>query len=139
MPVGYDFRTALTTAQFDINTAADKAIITIPFKCRVHRAFVVVEGTDANTATIKFDKRPTAGSDTSRGDGDVAVINLTAANNQGKMFYKDPTTSITLKEGEQVVVEVTAEGGGAKNAVAGLLVDFMPEEAANNTNMVATA
>lgn len=122
------------------NSTGDKATLSVPFQCQVVRAFVIWEGTSANAtaAIIKFDKRVTAGSDTGRGDGDVAVIKKVASvNKQGKMTYKD-VTGVTLAPGDEVVVEVTTADGAANAFTAGLIVRHVPEVAANLTDMEAT-
>lgn len=135
--MAYDDTYPYVTAQFSTGTTGDKATITISERCKVERVFCVVEGTEATAATVKFDKRPTAGSDTGRGDGDVGVISFGASNQQGKMLYENPTTTILLDEGDQVVVEVTVASTGAKNTVAGMKVSRVAETPANNTAMVA--
>jgi hypothetical protein len=128
------------TAGIATNSTGDKWIFTIPFKCEVVRAFCVVQGSSSNgtAAVIKFDKRPTAGSDSGRGDGDVAVLSKTASvSQQGKMLYEDPATRVTLDEGDEVVVEVTTADGAANAMTPGLLIREIPEIAANNSAMVA--
>ena len=122
------------------NTTGDKATLVVPFKCVVKRAFVVVNtaSVSATAFVIKFDKRPTAGSDTGRGDGDVAVISKTASvDQQGKYLYEDPSSRVTLDEGEQVMVEVTTANGDACAVDAGILVEYTPEIPANNSAMAA--
>ena len=66
--------------------------------------------------TIKGDFRPTAGSDTGRGDGDAGDITVTADIAQGKGVYTEEVatpaatavpTKFKLDPGEQVVFEVT--------------------------------
>ncbi len=128
---------ALVGAQFDVNTAADKVIFTVPFDCRVRNLSLTIEGTDAGGATVKFDKRPTAGSDTGRGDGDVGTITIPASDQEGKVLEEVPTSNIKLKRGEQVVVEVTAESVTALNCVPTLELEYIPEISANQTNVVA--
>jgi hypothetical protein len=128
------------TAGIATNSTGDKWIFTIPFKCEVTRVACVVEGTSANAtaAVIKFDKRPTAGSDTGRGDGDVGVLSKTASvSQQGKMLYEDPTSRVTLDEGDQVVVEVTTADGAANAMCPILYIREVPEVAGNNAAMVA--
>lgn len=126
------------SASFDVQTAADKATLSMPFnKQKVKKAWIEVRGTDAGGATVKFDKRPTAGSDTGRGDGDIAVITIPASNQQGKRLYEIPATVIHLVAGEEVVAEVTAEGVAALQVVAGLEVERVAETEANSANMVA--
>ncbi len=73
--------------------------------------------------TIKADHRPTAGSDSSRGDGDAGDVTVTADIAQGKGIYTEEVatpastaapTKFLLDPGEQVVFEVTdaADTGG---------------------------
>ncbi len=66
--------------------------------------------------TIKGDHRPTAGSDASRGDGDVGDVTVTTDIAQGKGVYTEECatpaspavpTKFLLDPGEQVVFEVT--------------------------------
>lgn len=66
--------------------------------------------------TIKGDHRPTAGSDSSRGDGDVGDITVTDDIAQGKGIYTEECatpaspaqpTKFLLDPGEQVVFQIT--------------------------------
>lgn len=122
------------------DTTGDKGTIVVPFKCEVVRAYALVNGasTHATGFVIKFDERPTAGSDTSRGDGDVGVLSKTAATNQqGKYLYEEPSARTTLVEGSQVIVQVTTANGDACVVDAGILVTRVVERPGNNTNMVS--
>lgn len=119
------------------NSTGDKATFTIHDRCTVKRIYCVVEGTEATQCVVNFDKRPTAGSDTGRGDADVGALTFGASNRQGKYIYEDPTSTITLDEGDQVVVEVATASTAAKNFVAGMICIRAPEVAANNTAMVS--
>lgn len=103
-------------AQFDVNTAADKIIFSVADNIEVIEVGLVIEGTDAGGATVKFDRRVLAGSDTGRGDGDLGEITIPASNQQGKVLHQkiDP---VVLDEGDQIVVEVTAESVTALNVV----------------------
>lgn len=67
----------------------------------------------ADTLIVKVDKRPIAGSDTNRGDGDIASCTCsTSTNVAGDTLRK--FISYSLKKGEQAVVEVTdAAAAGA--------------------------
>lgn len=121
------------------NATGDKAIFTIPQKCEVVDARVTVEGTEATACVIAFDRRPLAGSDTGRGAADIGSIALTAANNQGKVFYDLAARGVILDAGDQVVVEVTTASTAAKNFVAGLMLRYLPEVYANQLDMVETA
>lgn len=125
------------SAQFDINTAADKAIFSMSCKCKILRAGLIVEGSDAGGATVAFDKRPLAGSDTGRGAADVAEITIPASDQQGKVLYEKPSSEVILEAGDQVVVEVTAEGVTALNCVAFLELIRLDEVEANMSDMSA--
>lgn len=123
---------------------ADVAVFEIPFRCAVLEAGVTVSETCAGGSTtpvVDFDKRPTAGSDASRGAADIAslVLSTTAA---GKCMYDLVATGTILLPGEEVVVELkTAATGGSKagHVRPYLLVEYLPEVLANLTNKVATA
>jgi len=133
------------TAGLDMDQATgDKGYFVIPFRCQVVLAGAVVTETCAggdSTPVVAFDKRPTAGSDSERGDADVAnlVLATTAA---GKVMYDEDAIGDILEPGEEVVVElVTAAAGDGK---AGhirpfLLVEYLPETLANLADMVETA
>lgn len=103
-------------AQFDVNTAADKVTFTIADDVEIVEIGLIIAGADAGGATVKFDKRPTAGSDTSRGDGDIGEITIPAADSLGKVLY-EKVSDTTVLRGEQIVVQVTAEGVTALNVV----------------------
>lgn len=124
--------------------AKDVAVFPIPFKCEVMLAGVAVTETCAGgttTPVVDFDKRPTAGSDANRGAADIGhlVLSTTAA---GKMMYDLVAAGIILYPGEEVVCQLATAATGA--SAAGhirpiLLVKFVPEEAANISDMVETA
>lgn len=122
---------------------ADVGVFIVPFRCQIVLAGGVVTETCAgssSTPVVKFDKRPTAGSDGSRGDGDVAVLNLstTAA---GKVIYDLDAIGDVLEPGEEVVVELTTQavGSAAGHLRPFLLVEYLPETLANLSDMTETA
>jgi hypothetical protein len=125
-------------------TPADVGRFVIPFKCQVILAGLVVTETCAGGTTTPvavFDKRPTAGSDGSRGAADIAsfVLSTTAA---GKVIYDEVAVGTVLNPGDEVIVELTVQatgGGAAGHFVPFLLVEQIPETKANLTDMVATA
>lgn len=137
MSAKYEQIINLIGAEFDLDTAGDKIIFSIPHKCVVLRAQLLVTSTDAGGGTVKFDKRPTAGSDTGRGDGDIATLTVPASNQQGKMLFEEPSSALTLVPGDQVVVEVTSDPGAGATMVPMLLVLYVPETTENMTDMVA--
>lgn len=124
--------------------AADAAVFVIPFKCELLEAGTSVTETCAGGTTtpeVDFDKRPTAGSDASRGAADLGhlVLGTTAA---GKVMYDLAGKGTILYPGEEVVCELkTAATGDGK---AGhfrpyLLVRHLPETNANLSDKVLTA
>ena len=130
-----------------LGSATDIHIFTIPFRCRPLRVgFTITETVSGGVAPIiKFDKRPTAGSDVSRGDGDVGTLTLGATGAAGKAYYeitdyKDDGTGSwvgTLNEGDQVVVQVSTASGANGTGIPWLIVEPDPERPANNSAMVS--
>ena len=125
-------------------TPADVGVFHVPFKCEVVRAQAsVTEGCAGGDTTpvLKFDKRPTGGSDTGRGDGDIANLVL-GTTPQGKTLYDEAALGTVLEPGEEVVVEVAVQAtgtGAAGHVRPELLVKMLPETKANMADMVATA
>jgi len=123
-------------------STGDKATVVVPGgQFDVVRAEVTWEGTSvhATVAVIKFDKRPTANSDTGRGNGDVGVITKTAADVSGKTFYTAPAAAITVDAGDEIVVEVTTANGDAVGFSAAVKLRERPEAIANLPNAVLSA
>jgi hypothetical protein len=132
-------------AGIDCDAAAvDKGSFVIPYRCEVFLAGVVVCETCAGAGTtpvVKFDLRPTAGDEASRGDGDIAnlVLSTTAA---GKVLYDRVAKGEVLEPGMEVMVQLAtaATGGGAAGHVKPfLLVKQIPEVLGNLSDMVETA
>lgn len=130
-----------------LTSAADIHTWTIPFRCRPIRAGVTITTTVSSTvsAVVKFDRRPTAGSDTNRGDGDVGTLTIVTTTAAGKAAYEntDYVAAGTgdwaeyLNEGDQVVVQVTTASDSAGQGIPWLLVEIDPEQPANNTAMTS--
>lgn len=130
-----------------LTSAADIHIFTIPFRCRPIRVGFSLTTTVSSSvsAVVKFDKRPTAGSDSSRGDGDVGTLTIPTAAAAGKAYYentdyKEDATGAwvgTLNEGDQVVVQVTTASTSAGAGIPWLIVEPDLERPANNSAMVA--
>ena len=133
----------LQTASFDVQTAGDKATLYLPpGRWSILYVWVLVLGTDAGGATIKFDEALAGGA--SRGDGDAGIITIPAADNQENMIYETPENSsggipVILSAGSEVVVQVTAEGVSALNCIAGIMLEEYPEQPGNLTKMGATS
>jgi hypothetical protein len=143
--------TSVTTTDGKINlakhAAADVGFFTVPFKCEVLEAGLVVRiafvGASIADANVKFDKRPTAGSATLRGDGDIADFKLgvTGGSALGDVMYDLVGQGTTLEPGQEVVVEVVT--GIATNASTGsvwpyLTVAHLPEVRDNLSHMTET-
>jgi len=117
----------------------DAGVFSVPFKCEVERAqLTITVATEAGAAEVKFDKRPTAGSDTSRGDGDIADINIGVAgvSAQGEVAYDLVAAGVTLEPGQQVVVQVITANTG--QVIPELIVRYLPETLANLSALQAT-
>lgn len=104
---------------------------------KIHAVALIIDNTIAATGVVKFDKRVTFGSDTGRGDGDVAVINLATSHTGGKVVYKDGL-DVDVSPGEEVVVEVTDVTGASDVADVVLVVEAVYEQPANIAAMVET-
>lgn len=88
-------------------------------------------GTNDN---LKVDKRPTAGSDSNRGDGDVADITLNTSRSQGDVSYQNGI-DVLINPGEEIVFEVSSGSltAGAAHVIA--YVEPSWEIPGNNTSM----
>lgn len=122
---------------------ADIARFAPAMKFRVKYVACVVTETsagDTTTGVVKFDKRPTAGSDTSRGDGDIGHIKVltTAA---GKCLFDRAGHGEVIEPGEEVIFQLVtqATGTGAAGHVIPFIVgSYMPQRPESGTNMVET-
>lgn len=131
------FEVVMATAA-DLNSVADvTGAVYAPGTQPVYvRGVAAVIANDiAATGVVKFDKRPTAGSDSGRGDGDVAVLNLTTAHTGGKVVYK-LGLNVLIMPGQEVVAEVTDATGASDAARLILLLEPDPEVPANIPAMV---
>ena len=132
--------------------AADKFTWYVPFRCKPIRAGVTVTTVLDGAATVKFDRVPTPGSETGRGDGDCGMITIPTTTAAGQVLYDKTnyyygiTVSTTtagnwidyLDEGDALVFELTsAATSGA--ATPWVIVEIDPEQPGNNSNMVLTA
>lgn len=132
-----------------LTSNADKYTWYIPFRCRPLRAGVTVTTVTSGAATVKFDRAPIPGTDTSRGDGDCGMIVIPTGTAVGYVVYDNTNyyygiTAATagnwcqfLDEGESLVFQLTsaASSGGV---VPWLLVEIDPEQPGNNAVMSAS-
>jgi hypothetical protein len=125
----------------DLNVDGDCAFFNIPFKCQVvYAGCIVTTIVASDSAPIKFDKRPTAGSDDDRTDGTLGYV-IVPAGNLGKCYYDRVAAGVAagiLSPGDEVVVQVMASSATGKVQPI-LVVDMLPETMANLTDMVETA
>lgn len=106
------------SASVALGSTGDKATFSFPFNAKILSIGLLVEGTDTSTATVAFDRRPLAGSDTGRGSADIGSVVKAASNKQGKVLREDLVdSSIEVNAGDQIVAEVTVATGGACAAV----------------------
>ena len=124
--------------------AADVGVFQVPYKCEVVQAGLMITETsegDTTKGVVDFDKRPTCGSDTDRGDGDIGhfVMGTTSA---GKVLYDKVAIGTVLYPGDEVVVQLSTAATGTNKAGhfrPFLLVQHIPEVVANLSDMVETA
>jgi len=122
--------------------AGDLAVFVIPCKCVVEYAAAVVTEVCAGTTStpvVKFDKRPTAGSDTGRGDGDIGHLIL-GTSVAGKFVYDVAGRKTVLEPGQEVVLElITAAVGTPTGHIRPVLVVTPRDEMfANLSGMTET-
>lgn len=88
----------------------------------------------ADGLVMKADIRPTAGSDSGRGDGDAGTMTLTAAQASkaaGKVVRSRPTGPVVVYPGQQVVLELTT----AIDSGAGIaFIEFRDAPKADQSN-----
>lgn len=105
----------------DMSGTGDQGTFTPPFPCEIVGFGYVITTVVTDAAgglVLKADKRPTAGSDSGRGDGDGGVLTLTNAQaillTAGKVMLSRPNTPLIVYPGEQIVLDLTtAPDGGA--------------------------
>lgn len=133
----YEFR---MSRRGDLNAVGDMALAT--WAPAFQPAWVVgVAAINDNALVgageIRFDKRPTFGSDAGRGDGDVGILILAASLPAGSVQYK-LVTPVKVSPGQEVVAQLTDAGGAGDLADVVLLLSPSPEVPANIAAMVAS-
>lgn len=103
------YHEAVVSAQIALTSATDVYTWTPSHPVEIIRWGLVLDALlDVGVgATVKVDKRPTAGSDTGRGDGDIGALTTTGDLAQGVVWNDELAAPIKLLPGEQAVVEVT--------------------------------
>ncbi len=137
----YIERHSEVSSQQDLTATGDKFTFTPARPVNIIRWGVIADALiDVGVGmTIKADFRPTAGSDTGRGDGNVGDITVTADIAQGKGAYTEEVSGAGTKQkfqvdpGEQVVFQVT---DAADTAGTGLIfVEYEEEGFQGDTNV----
>jgi hypothetical protein len=126
-------------------SAADVAIFDIP--CNGTILFSALLCTEAITAAttapvIKLDIRPTAGSDTNRGDGDAGAITLPSGTAIGSVIYDEAGKGEQVSAGDQVVCQYATAASGPSitgHFVPILVIDPEWEMLGNLTGWTETA
>lgn len=92
----------------------------------VRVGFIVTAAFDSTANTVvAVDKRPTAGSDTGRGDGDIATINIPDDTAAGTVWTVEVNpSSIQVDAGEQIVFQVTTAASSAGSGI--YFVEYQP-------------
>ena len=140
----YEVRMTSGTAFVDVTSTGDKAVWGPAFVPHIVRAVAISLSADpADTGTVKFDLRPTRGSDTSRTDGTVGTIELLTTHNftAGELpavIYHVPTSPVTVYPGQEVVCEVTASAAGPSACSVSMWVEAFYDDPDNQTGMTAT-
>lgn len=125
-------------ANMALGSTGDKAYWSPGYIPHIIRAVaLVITNAIGSSTEVRVDLRPTAGSDTGRGDGDIAAL-LSSSLALGKVLYKDGI-NVRVNPGEEAVFQVTNAGEAADEAHAILYVEPTWELPANNDAMVATA
>lgn len=112
----------------DLNqAAADVAIFDVSVNGVIKfAALMITDGVQSDTTdgVIKFDIRPTAGSDTDRGDGDAGVITVPDGTAAGAVIYDESAKGQRVNAGEQIVVQYATAAADA-SAVAGHFIPIL--------------
>jgi hypothetical protein len=127
------------TSVLDFTTTGDKARWSPGYlPVRIRAVAVELNAAPGGAGVVRFDKRTTFASDTGRGTGDVATINLATSQAAGSVVYKDGL-NVTVNPGEEVVVTVATASAGVSGAKVTLYIEPQWENPANFTKMVKSS
>lgn len=130
---------AIGTAVVTLAAAADVARFSSPYLKMIIRAVAIeLNAAPGANGALRFDKRPTFGSDTGRGTGDVATVNLLTTMAAGKVCYKDGL-NVVINPGEEVVCTVVNAQAALTAVRITIYAEPFYENPANMTNMVASS
>ena len=126
----------------DLNSVADVTGGTWApgmMKHKIHAVAMLNGNAIGAAGVVKVDKRPTFGSDTSRGDGDIAVLNVPNGFAAGAVLYQRCEPPVVMEPGTEAVIQVTDATAASDVGTFVFLVEVIPEEPANMAAMTATA
>ena len=139
MPYTYGQHEVRIGAALDLTSTGDKANWAPGRWPHYIRAVAIVAKAAGSAAgVVKFDKQPTAGSASGRGDGDVAVLTAPNPHAQGKVLAKE-NLRVLINPGEQVVAEVTTAWTGVNVADIILMIEPVREIYDNMTGVTESA
>ena len=132
-------RQMVTVAQgVDLNSLADVGRFTPgPVPYIIRGVYLAITNDLAAAGEVRVDKRVTQGSDTGRGDGDVAILNLLGTHTGGQVVYRR-NLNVQINPGEEAVVQVTDVTGAADVCDVIFDVERKPDVPGNFTAMVAS-
>lgn len=128
----YEVRIGENVNLTTIGDKADWAPGMVPYTIRGVAVMYRTEPT--GSLVLKLDKIPGGGS---RGDGDVAVVTGSAADDLGDVLYKK--LNVKIVPGDEVIAEVTTASAGATDCHIILLVEPSWDVPENNTRMNASS
>lgn len=126
------------SSSFDIgNTSTNAASIPIPFRCYVVEAVAVPLSAVSNSFTVGFNTLDSGTLSTDEGAGNVIVPDSAGA----FIPYKDQgVEGKELSKHSVVMVDCIEAGDSGENAVAYLVVEYVPETDANEaSDMIESA
>lgn len=136
-------RKTVESASLAVNSTGDKFTFTPGQPVDILRWGIIADALiDVGVGmAIKADHRPTAGSDTGRGDGNVGDITITVDLAQGAGLFTEDVSGVANKTpfqvdpGEQVVFEVTDAADTAGTAI--IFVEYLEKPFVGDSNVTA--
>ena len=131
--------TGAAGAEPSLASAADIHVFVIPFKCELKQARVHVSTaiSSSGAVVVEFDRTPKSGGVR---EATCVTVNVpTTATTIGTVYYAAPSSKKFLYEGDIVTVQVATAATSAGKGYPILILKRIPEEAANNAAMIASA
>jgi hypothetical protein len=128
-----------TTGEDAVSVAATADIAQWAPVCvphRIHMIAIALNATPGDAGVVKFDLRPTVGSDTNRTDGTVGIINLATshtftAGSAQPVIYEELDEPFVVYPGQEVIAQVTDASANATAVHIGLWVEPVYERPGN--------